>query len=348
MTPQEYEQAARYLARFYGAQVFEREGARHPISVYLPDDMQRASVDSMIGTLKDSSAERHAIYDYGYLQSVQNSGRNVYNGRTYVLHHLTTHPLRLHGQYGHYFDMLATCAALENELRASVSTRLIRLPLRTQLHRSLHIPQALWSGAGRSAAIGGACLVVFNDHGVYKAILAQRSASNATDPGFYHVMPAFIFQPTQAAPHPLDWRISHHIFREFLEELFGLPETDAPPEALYQHPIVVDLQRMLARGSAALRATGIAVNLLTLRPEICAVLVIHEADWWERVNNPASEYRINAASEAQGGRLNLVPVSSDEAILAALPQPLYTHMPPQGYTALWLGVDETRRLLAET
>jgi hypothetical protein len=41
-------------------------------------------------------------------------------------------------------------------------------------------------------------------------------------------------------------------------------------------------------------------------------------------------------------------VSSDEAILAALPQPLYTYMPPQGYTALWLGVDETRRLLAET
>lgn len=347
MTPQEYEQATSYLARFYGVRVFEREGVRHPIVVYPPEDSQRASVDSMIGTLSDSHAEHHAIYDYGYLHSVQNSGRSVYNGRTYVLHHLTTHPLQLHGQFGQYFDMLATCAALENEMKASIGTGLIRLPLRTQLHRSLHVPQAVWSGAGRSAAIGGACLVVFNDQGVYRAILAPRSASNATDPGFYHVMPAFIFQPTQAQPHPLDWRISHHIFREFLEELFGLEETDAPPEALYQHPALADLQRMLATGKAELRATGIAVNLLTLRPEVCAVLVIHDPGWWARVTDPASEYPINAASEAQGGHLSVVPVSSDTAILEALPRHLYVHMPPQGYTALWLGAEEARRRIAK-
>jgi hypothetical protein len=39
---------------------------------------------------------------------------------------------------------------------------------------------------------------------------------------------------------------------------------------------------MLGAGDAALLYSGVAVNLLALRPEICTVLIVDDPRWWER------------------------------------------------------------------
>ncbi len=347
MTPDSYNKATAYLTKFYGADVFTRNGVKHPIVVYPPEPQQVDDIDSIMGTLTLDTPSDAPIYDYGYLHTLQNSGRNVFNGITYSLHYLEQHPLTLHGQMGRYYDMLATSGALENELKQTLETKLIRLPLRSQMHRTVNVSQALWHGAGRSATIGGACLVVYNDSGTYRAILARRSNRNATDPNFYHVLPAFIFQPTHAEAVLSGWRISQHIYREYLEELFGAAEDNTgDSEWIYAHPAVQDLQAMMQRGEASLHLTGITVNLLTLRPEICALLLIRDPEWWTRITAPNSLTPLNTHSETQDGFIERVPIASDEALLAALPSDLHTMMPPQAYTALWLGVDLARERLA--
>ena len=215
------------------------------------------------------------------------------------------------------------------------------------MHRTVNVSQTLWHGAGRSATIGGACLVVYNDSGTYRAILARRSNRNATDPNFYHVLPAFIFQPTHPDMALVDWRISRHIYREYLEELFGAAESNVgSSDWIDAHPAMQDLQHMMNHGAASLHLTGITLNLFTLRPEICALLLIHDPTWWVRITSENSLTPLDTQSEAQDGIITRVPITSDEALLAELPPYLHTIMPPQAYAALWLGVDLAREKLA--
>jgi hypothetical protein len=340
MTDAAYDRATAYLAKLYSLRLFEQQGRRHPVVIYPPDPDQVADVDSALGRLYAESSPL-AIYDYGHLHSLQNSGRTLYNGDTYALHSLETHPLRVHAMPGKYFDMLATCDALDRELSLAASSKLIRLPLRQQLHRTLPVAQAGWRGAGRSAALGGACLIVFNHRGAYHALLARRSARNASDVSRFHVMPAFIVQPVRGE-WQAEWRFSDHVMREYLEELYGVEEGAASSH----HPAQQRLQAMLQTGDTQLFLTGVAYNLLTLRAEICALLLIHDPAWWEESTTVGGALTFNAHSEAQDGRLTITPIASDEALLAGLPHPLYTAMPPQAYAALWLGVTLAREMVA--
>jgi hypothetical protein len=86
------------------------------------------------------------------------------------------------------------------------------------------------------------------------------------------------------------------------------------------------------------------MNLLTLRAEISALLLIHDAAWYERVTAPDSDMRLNAEAETQGG-IAYVPIATDEALLAALPPDVHTIMPPQAVGALWEGVELARSLI---
>ncbi len=351
-----YKTLTDYLVKLYGVRVYTRAGNQHPILHYAPEADQIEQIDSVIGRLLEATPTEFGFYDYGYLQTMQNSGRNIFNGVTFALHQVRFSPLQLDFHYGNYFDMLATCGALEHEMRDAVASKLIRLPARSQYHRDISHNTALVSGRGRSAAIGGACLTVFNHDGTYKAMLARRSAKNATDPGFFHLLPAFIFQPRQHPAQPHETLFSYHIYREYLEELFAMPETISPPHTLmkdvplstlgagFDHPAYHYLQDLIKTGKAGLYFTGVALNLLTLRPEICALLLIHDPAWYARITAPDSDMPLNADAETQQG-IALVPIDSDEALLAALPPNVHTIMPPQAVVALWEGVDMARTMI---
>lgn len=341
-----YQAMTHYLRIFYAVPFYTHHGITHPLIWHPAPETQQTQVDSVLGKWDENSPKAFPLYDYGHLSSVQNSGRSVFNGTTFILKSLNLSPLRIHASLGNYFDMLATCGALERELRDAAGAKAIRLPGRSQYHRHIAPVAALKTGRGRSAAIGGACLVVFNHGGTYKAILARRSPKNATDPGFFHLIPAFIFQPATRDVKPQEWSIERQIYRELLEELFGMAENRQPerPDYFDAHPALVYLKQMIAAGKAGLYLTGIVMNLLTLRPEICALLLIHDPTWYERITAPDSDMPLNAAHETENG-LTLVPVTSDEALLAALPPDVHTIMPPQATAALWEGVSLARKYI---
>jgi hypothetical protein len=84
---------------------------------------------------------------------------------------------------------------------------------------------------------------------------------------------------------------------------------------------------------------------LSLRPEICALLLIRDPDWWRRVQAVGSPYQLDTGAEASG-KLLLVPIADDQRLLASLPPDYHLNMVPQAIAAFWQGVDLARELLS--
>ena len=313
---------------------------------------QVSDVDSLLDPYLPTLETRDfAFYDYSYLHDLQNSKPGLYNGPTFTMKEIRTKPLRLRGAIGLYYDMLATCAALERELRDAVAEGWMRAPSRATYHRQVPPPDALTRGLKRSAAIGIGTLTVFNNGDGYKAILARRSASTASDSGMFHVLPAMIFQQTTAELNdPREWSVKHQILREVLEELFNFPEQIDPPrwDFFYHHPAMLYLLDLLAAGKAQLLATGIVFNLLTLRPEISTLLLVHDPEWYRRISAPDSDMPFMTAEETLHDSVVMAPIDTDEAFLAQFPEDLHLMMPAHATATMWLGIDLARREIQRT
>jgi hypothetical protein len=312
---------------------------RDPDSLLVPDP----------GDFADAAA--YPARDRAHLDERLAAGRHLTDGACYILDRLERDAsgLRLSGRLGRYFDMMTTCDALDHELRryaANGAAADSLLPLRTAFHAAVSPERVIHDGAGRSAIIGVATLTVFNQNGDYRVIVTERAANLATGAGLLHVMPAFVLQPFEGANGPVHhWTLTGQILREFGEELFAMPEADAfsgadSPDYFMAHPAVADLQAMLDDGRAELHVTGVAVNLLSTRPEVCALLLIHDPDWPVRW---AEE--LDAARHTERLQTHLVPVHGDASLLAALPAGMVYRFAPQGAAALWLGLDQARAAL---
>lgn len=343
LTNEQYELMTQYLASFYDTTLYERHGIQHPIMHYEPQPEQVKDVDSVLGYLASDvmNVDAMAFYNYAYLHTLQNSNRHLFNGTTFIFKRLRQEPLRIDAAFGKYFDMIATCAWLEQELLEVISTGNMRLPMRSQYHRGMDMKMALSHGKERSAAIGAVALVVFNDEGVYKAIVSRRTNEHATRPNALHLLPAFIFQPMGETMQAHEWSIKYHLYREYLEELFGMPEGDSD---MNSHPALLNLQKMETEGCAEIRLTGVTMNLLTLRPEISITLVIHDVGWWRRVQSGSDGYQLDMPETDE--KLLLVPIDNDEAVLSALPENYYLRMVPQAISAMWEGIDMARGLIS--
>ena len=348
----DYKNMTDYLQHMYQCEPFARHGIEHPVTVFYPAARQVSDVDSLLDPYLPTLETRDfAFYDHSYLHDLQNSKPGLYNGPTFTMKEIRTKPLRLRGAIGLYYDMLATCAALERELRDAVAEGWMRAPSRATYHRQVPPPDALTRGLKRSAAIGIGTLTVYNAGDGYKAILARRSASTANDSGMFHVLPAMIFQQTTAEFNdPCEWSVKHQILREVLEELFNFPEQIDPPrwDFFYHHPAMLYLLDLLAAGKAQLLATGIVFNLLTLRPEISTLLLIHDPEWYRRISAPDSDMPFMTAEETLHDSVVMAPIDTDEAFLAQFPEDLHLMMPAHATATMWLGIDLARHEIQRT
>lgn len=334
-----------YLRATYGENLLTRSGETYPVYTILPHSSQYRDVDSILAPEAPQESNHpaaFAVYDAAHLEHLQRIRPHLTNGVAYVMDCIDfggDSPLRLSARLGHYFDMLATCDAIDQELRRYARGEQDTLPLRDQVHQHIPPEQVMYTGAGRSAVIGGATLTVFNHSGQYLAILGRRANTVGIDAGRYHVLPAFVFQPL--VMHPGEWSLKHQVCREFGEELFGMPEYDTwnSPDGVqyfYEYPAVKDLLTMLANGGAELHLTGIAWNPLTLRPEICVLLLIHDADWYVR-----SEVALNAALLTERQATDYIPIVTLEGLPDNLPETLT----PQGAASFWLGIERARDVI---
>ncbi|MFW5690874.1 MAG: hypothetical protein ACOCXZ_00120 [Chloroflexota bacterium] len=311
-----------------GMTILRRDDTPYPCTIQPAHPAQ--TIDDLLGRLDNRLLRLtdYALHDGDHLVARQ-ADRLLTNGLCYAFDRLHTDPPRLDGALGRYFDMMATCDALDHELRRGNGT-----PMRDHLHALVPPGEALRSGRGRCALIGGAVLLAFRRADDYHLLLGQRSATLATGAGLLHVLPAFMMQPTNDEQPVSGWSLRDQIIREFAEELFGVPE-GLPPQALAAQPPAADLLALLNDGQAELVPTGIAFNLLSLRPEVCALLIIHDTGWHTRHADGLA-----AAAHTERQSTLTIPL----ATLAGLPHDLPTRMTPQGAAALWLGVDRARHL----
>jgi hypothetical protein len=147
-----------------------------------------------------------------------------------------------------------------------------------------------------------------------------------------------------------EFSVIHNFEREYLEELFNRPEpeeTEGDWQYFYGDSRLRYLRSLIATGKAALLFTGLAVNLLNLRPEICLLLLIKDPQWYaHHRRNPHDKQRfkfndewLRVAEMAHNAQTAVARIKycrdDTELFLAARLKP--SDLVPPGAAALWLG-----------
>jgi hypothetical protein len=147
---------------------------------------------------------------------------------------------------------------------------------------------ALCAGGGVDPTIAVSTLVFYRRDDAWWMLCDMRSKKVAEYGDLFHVVPSFIFQPV-VAPTPgnvrFEWNIRHNVFREYLEELFDVPEAQhsgrmLAPDYFYEHPNLEFLTDLLQNGGASLHGVAFVFNLLNHRPEVCSVLIVEDPNWY--------------------------------------------------------------------
>ncbi|MEL6150295.1 MAG: hypothetical protein AAFR56_11785 [Chloroflexota bacterium] len=319
----------------HGAPPYKRGGSSYPFHL-AHTDANPAHINDVLSLeppYRPLNRDSVFIYDADAVADVQAAGRRVYNGITFTFERLEQDPLRLYATLGGYFDHIGACIPLENELTTGGDT-----PLRDRLHSVTPPDRLLYSGRGRGVAIGMGTLTVYkHTDGDYRALIIRRSANTAHKPGAFHVVPAFILQPSGVDYPASEWSLTTQIKREYLEELFNVQEQENGGADYEAIPAAQQYDAMLADGRAELHFTGFSLNLLTTQVSVCSLLLIHDETW----------HRQPMGDTWESGGLYSLSIATDEAVLAAIPGDM-AQMTPNGAASLWCGVDRARRIVHHT
>jgi hypothetical protein len=194
-----------------------------------------------------------------------------------------------------YFASLATSEMLDAEFMQALAPNvdeligLDSLKRREWLHRNVR--DLVTVGDHRAAAVSIATVTLMETgDGRYQILLVPRSIDVATHPLFNHVAPAGIFAPLNWDNPTGDYSVCNCLYREFLEELYDVKELARGERLRYRverEPEIQRLQELIQQKKARLLYTGISVNLLTMRPEICTLLLIQDPEWIDRESDPS-------------------------------------------------------------
>jgi len=102
-------------------------------------------------------------------------------------------------------------------------------------------------------------------------------------PNLIHVIPSFMFEPA-VWWYEEEYSVRHNIYREYLEEVLGRKDVERPKgeygfDFFYEDPNLKYLQHLEKKDKAKFYFTGIDIDLLNLRPEICTLLLIKDPSW---------------------------------------------------------------------
>lgn len=302
--------------KYQSEPILERCGYTYPVAIYPAPISQREDLQSVLNAplIKHDDDDKPFVNESEYLNLLNSlkPGKGLTHGKEintfiYAMKSLVVaEKLQLKCKLGRFFTSYRSSEALEWEIRKKVSklkgtsekefeSFYNQLPLRKHLHGKVLNP--VLDGTGRDAAIGISVLIAYNDKDVIKLMTKRRSSKGVPlRAGLLHVIPGFMFQPTTNDVDG-EYDITHNIYREYLEELFNLPENlnkNRHANHFDSDKRLVYLKTLIAEGSANLYFTGITINLLNLRPEICTLLLIKTSDWYEKCqSDPELHWDLN-------------------------------------------------------
>ena len=275
-------------------------GSPAPVCVFPAKKEEWPNLESALGDLDGGTLPAHDAYSDDFDPAARAEfeyhlktakARRKWNGATYALKHIGTPGgnIRIDSKPGRYFQSLVTSEACDMELMVALSTQpdesipLSSLPRRAWVHQKAADP--VLDGSGRSAALSVATVILTaTKNGDYAVLLTPRSGEVATHKFFNHVAPSGILSPLDvdlASLHE-EFSVRRNILREYLEELYSIEEYEVgtkPSHEIENEPEILRLKALIESGHASIYYTGVSVNLLTLRPEICTLLLIRDPNW---------------------------------------------------------------------
>jgi hypothetical protein len=278
-------------------------GNTNPVCVFPAKKEERSNLESALGALDGETLPAHDAYSDDFDAAARAEfeyhlktakARRKWNGPTYALKCMSfpDGKTRIDSKPGRYFQSLATSEACDMELMVALSSQpdesipLSSLPRRSWVHQKAANP--VLDGSGRSAALSVATVILTATRkGGYAALLTPRSGEVATHKFFNHVAPSGILSPLDVDLVSLheEFSVRRNILREYLEELYSVEEYEVgtkPSHEIESEPEILRLQGLIESGQANLYYTGVSVNLLTLRPEICTLLLVRDPAWITR------------------------------------------------------------------
>ncbi len=355
---------------YYDLPVLMGPDGPFPVGV-LPVSAEAASNVDRLSIQLGPAPSSFLVMQPEIVQALRRRGADLWNGTTFSLSSLKLDARGAvdgaTGYLGSYFAMVNSADYLEYELlgkilQSDTPFSLDDLPKRALALEEFDSPcGCLISGGGVNAVIAVSTLVVYARENSYWMLCDVRSKRVAEYGDLYHVIPSFIYQPVSATTEhnlAIERGLVHNIYREYLEELFRIPEVErvgkpVAPDFFYQHPNLVLLKELLTSGAADLSATAVIFNLLNHRPEVCTVLVIRDDAWFVRQRGTTgTELRgLNLndeflANEAQSTEPHLEIVTTlplDSPQWGAVVKPWL--MVPPGAPALVLGAKRATEIL---
>ena len=356
-----------------GGTLLTRNGLKYPAAFF---PAHNASFDEMLPKINVYASENHVVsvepHQRDPLPRLARLARNgerehedSESGWNLSMTSMSTHPGHpvLEVRLANYNQIVDSSDSMIYEIRRVFSEKppdsitLEDLPLRNRLHILEGNPLA--SARHRAAGIGIAAPLCFLRYdGALATIVEQRSDRVGTYQRALHVIPAGMFGwrfVDRHAPHnnsddpsfgfqPGDIELAMLV--EYAEELFGKDE-EAPEsgdrERTKSH---LRIETLMDKCRAEIIPTGVCVDLLNLRPEICAVIVIRDPRWW-REEHPQLKLNWESLDHDTPNRRHdtvaLAPPNKNELSRLLLPE----HTLPSGAGAFWYAADVAQRVWQE-
>lgn len=164
------------------------------------------------------------------------------------------------------------------------------LTYRNKIHEGQTNQEIVLKGKNRHSLLSVQMMVVCYDDKTddYRVIIFKRSEEVAIKPNYWHIVPAGGFEIFEKEdmnnPHIIEenFNIQLALYRELLEELFNGKDFEDNEVGndrnytIYQHPVIIELEKLLKEKKAQLDFLGNVTDLTTLRAELSFILVVDD------------------------------------------------------------------------
>jgi hypothetical protein len=329
---------AAFLYKYYdldpaeSANLFKLEGWTYPIYVeanwvgmFEDDEVLAPPLERGEYRIEENDFFDKAKAEYlDYLKSME---RVRYDGQTFRLIQILSNDsgFKLRCGPGSYFNYLATCESLTDELVLQLyqhkvqdkkmfsdyshlrqNRRLFEKIKENLPNRRLFAPtlDQLLRVAVRDSKIGLNIFFALHTADGPVCFLYHRGKNVAEYPDINHVMPAGTFQHDGRANLAYDqyvkaYSVKYKVLSEFWEECFEGKDLHAQRKMLYGGRIdfdnakipntklrpIVDLMGLLEKGKAFIYVTGLGLDLLSAKPELTIALIINDESFAKKYHD---------------------------------------------------------------
>ena len=312
-----------FLESRYKTNAFLFCGYKLPVALIWENTNKEIPPDSVLGFLNKSEPEIFADKSHReFIKKMEENPESPYKHES-INYRLTNISMdselpKINGALGKYYDNVLTQYGMEWELnkiiiKSKSKEKLLKkinkygsLPLREKIELNTSSPMTV--GSSRCASLTISTFFVFKKSTGYCCLVKKRSNKVGVSPNMFHVVPAGMFESTHN-DYENEWSIRYNILREFIEEVYNIPEVISSNPSNSEHMYKIEplpyLLKLFEEGKAHLSITGISVDLLGLRTEINTILFVDDEDFvkqkkmdinWEYVHKQSEE--INAGDFA--------------------------------------------------